>query len=132
VSIILARSARLFKGSVGAPWDAARYTANDCICASSNDRDSQIWRPSFALGDVTGYPALATIKMSGFVQCCIAGATQVRLAVGPGAVGLVEALGCSEAREGPAERGAVAVGEGVVGDDAFDPEASFPSGRTPA
>lgn len=42
-------------------------------------------------------------------------------AVGPGAVGLDEALDCSEVGNGLMERGGVALGEGVVGDDAFDP-----------
>ena len=42
-------------------------------------------------------------------------------AVGPGAVGLDEALNCSKICDCLAEHCGVAVGEGVVGDDAFDP-----------
>jgi len=42
-------------------------------------------------------------------------------AVGPGAAGLDEALDCPGVRNGLMERGGVAVGEGVVGDDVFDP-----------
>ena len=42
-------------------------------------------------------------------------------AVGPGAVGLDEALDCSKVRYGLPERCGVTVCEGVVGDDAFDP-----------
>jgi hypothetical protein len=42
-------------------------------------------------------------------------------AVGPGAVGFDETLDGSEVRNGFTERAGVAVGESVVGDDAFDP-----------
>lgn len=42
-------------------------------------------------------------------------------AVGPRAVGLDEALHCSEVCHGLTERGGVAGSEGVIGDDAFDP-----------
>ena len=42
-------------------------------------------------------------------------------AVGPGAVGFDEALDRPEIGDGLTERGGVPVGEGVVGDDAFDP-----------